>query len=252
MRLDINASVLVIDDDQNFIQLLATLLADIGIQQIRSTTEPQAAFEIIQQERPDLAIIDYDLKHPNYNGISIGKYLKEHHPECPMIFMTSHFTTDVYRECRPLTPSSFMNKDLSHLKIMQAVDIALFHHKPAVLEDSKSAKPDIPFLQTEHFFFKVGDKYQSFRIKEVQYFFAKDKLTYAKIQNRNYPTSVQLKVIEEVLYPKFLRIHKSYLIQRSQIERVLPKENKVQVNEELLPIGYAYRKAFLRDLKVLK
>lgn len=77
-------------------------------------------------------------------------------------------------------------------------------------------------------------------------------MTYARIAKRNYPTNVQLKVLEESLGPLFIRCHKKYLVNQELISSINVKEDRIDVGGESLPIGYAYRKAFLDRLNLLK
>ena len=77
-------------------------------------------------------------------------------------------------------------------------------------------------------------------------------MTFARVDKRNFPTSVQLKTLEDELFPKFLRIHKSYLVNVDFIDAINTRDDKVEVMGESLPIGYSHRKSFLEQLKLLK
>lgn len=88
--------------------------------------------------------------------------------------------------------------------------------------------------------------------KEIDMFFAKDKIVFAKVDKRNYPTSINLKKLEHELNHTFIRIHKSYLINKLKIKSIHFREDKVEVGEEQLPIGYAYKKAFLKKVRLMK
>lgn len=54
------------------------------------------------------------------------------------------------------------------------------------------------------------------------------------------------------LTPAFHRIHKKYLINVNRIDYIYPKDSIVEIGSESLPIGYAYRKAFLKRMNLLK
>ena len=86
----------------------------------------------------------------------------------------------------------------------------------------------------------------------MEYFFSDQKLTYAKVEQRNFPTSVQLKTLEKDFAPIFLRIHKSYLVNVKMIESLNPGESTLVVGGQMLPIGYAYKKVFFEQLQLLK
>ncbi|MBK9492126.1 MAG: LytTR family transcriptional regulator, partial [Haliscomenobacter sp.] len=96
------------------------------------------------------------------------------------------------------------------------------------------------------------DVYKHIAIDEIAFFYANGKMTFAKVNKRNFPTNVQLKTLEEELFPKFLRMHKTYLINVAFIESINLKKARVEIAEEHLPMGYAYRKEFIERLKLLK
>ena len=106
---------------------------------------------------------------------------------------------------------------------------------------------------TQQLFFKVGDTYKAISVPEIAYFYADQKMSYAKIGGRSYPTSVQLKVLEDELHPwGFVRTHKSYVLNIKHIESFNLSEASILINGETLPIGYAFKKTFMNSLKLLK
>ncbi len=110
----------------------------------------------------------------------------------------------------------------------------------------------MPYFISSQLFLKIGDMYKAIDVESIDYFYADNKLTYARVGNRNFPTNVQLKVLACELGPKFLRSHKKYLINVDSIESILIKDGKIKIGKELLPIGYAYRKPFLEQIHLLK
>lgn len=123
-----------------------------------------------------------------------------------------------------------MSKEISHFKLQQAIDLALLHSGMPVWAPLVAERT--PYVSHANFFFKIGDIYKSIFVKEIAYFFADQKLNYARVGQRNFPTSVQLKTLEHEFGAQFVRIHKSYLVNVSMIESINPGENSVFINEE--------------------
>lgn len=107
-------------------------------------------------------------------------------------------------------------------------------------------------INNDRVFFKVGSQYKPVNCKDISYFFAEARVIYGRVNNRNLATYVQLKSLETLLYPIFLRCHKKYIVNISQVEAILLKDSKVKINGTFIPIGQAYRKAFLQNLCLLK
>lgn len=200
----------------------------------------------------DLYLIDISLSDSK-SGIQLAEEIRRQQSNVPIIYLTANYTDDYYTLARHTRPSSFMNKELSKLKLHQAIDLALLA-QPAVEEKTTIPTNNIPPNISEHnFYFRIGDSFKAIPVKEVAYFYADNKMSYAKIGTRSYPTSVQLKTLEEELPSgDFVRIHKSYIVNTRQIEAIYPGESTVSINGESLPIGYAYRKEFMAILRLLK
>lgn len=166
------------------------------------------------------------------------------------------YTEDDYEQSKHTRPSSFLSKELSTLTLRQAIDLALLNYEdhgrsaPHSIEHTSQRPPKIT---PNHFFFKIGDSYKAIPLEKIAYFYADKKMSYAKMDGRSCPTSIQLKVLEEELQELgFIRVHKTYLVNIKHIETIHPRDSVVTVAGENLPIGYTYRKPFLEMLTLLK
>lgn len=258
----------VIEQDASFSKLLRILLNDIGLTQIQTIDYANSTLTIFDNIQSDVLFIDADVTLAQKKGVEIGYWLRQHGIHLPLVFITSHLKEYDPEPFIQLQPVSFMSTDLSLLKLLKTLELVSLQQENAMLHqqmiDQQTFHPQPPFKsqtpvshQTSEadtqIFFKVGDNYKAISVTEVAYFYADQKMSYAKIGSRSYPTSVQLKKLEDELQPwGFVRTHKSYLLNVKHIESFHPGEASVLINHETLPIGYAYRKLFLTSLKLLK
>jgi DNA-binding LytR/AlgR family response regulator len=253
MHLDINTRILLVEDNPGFIQLLEILLRDIGFKQIQIAQNYEAGQQAFKEFQPDICILDIDLGKGLRSGIQLAEYIRQIPANLPIIYLTSNYTEDYYQLTRHTKPSSFLNKELSRFKLEQAIDIALMHRNETTDGNHQTtATMEVPVITHQQCFFKIGDIYKAIPIKEIMYFYADNKLTYARVGVRNYPTNVQLKTLEDEFPAIFARIHKTYLVNVEHISAIHPKEGTVVVNNETLPIGYTFKNAFLRRLNLLR
>ena len=251
MQLSESVKLLLVDNDPVFLQVLQLLLADMGLSQVATATDAASGLEAFRAFEPDLCLLDVYLGQTLRAGVSLGEKIRLHAPQVPIIFLSDFCGPDCYDRCRHVMPSGFISKDLSKHKLYQALDLVLlqqqYHRQPAKPDENPSAQPLLKKI-----FFKVGDIFKSIPIEQVTFFYADNKLTFARVGQRSYPSSVQLKTLERELAPLFARTHKSYLVNTSLIESINPKEGTVVLAGETLPIGYAYRHEFLEGLKLLR
>jgi len=246
-----NATILIVEDNSAFVQLLQLMLEAIDAKHIMSANDYHSAIQAIESHHIDIIIVDIELGKGR-NGIMFVEEVRNRGIQLPIIYMTSNYSDEYYNYARHTCPSSFMNKDLSHLKLRQAIDIALM---PPPFAEGQESTPAFktPYITHKQLFFKVGDIYKAIPTEQIAYFYADQKMSFAKVEARSYPTNIQLKILEhELLDLGFLRVHKSYVVNSKYIEMINPGESSLCINGETLPIGHAYRKSFLSALKLLK
>lgn len=243
--------ILVVEDNITFYELIRLLLQEIGIYNCYSAANFTSGIEIFEKVRPNICLVDIDLGKGEKTGINFVEKIREVDADVPVIYLTSNYSEEYYYKCRHTHPSSFMNKELSRFKLFQAIDIAM-SQLPDLNPKTATIKPLPLYVAPSNFFFKVGDVYKSIPVDQVSYFFSDNKLNYARVDQRNFPTSVQLKTIADEFHPSFVRIHKSYLVNVKMISDIRPGDSTVQINGESLPIGYAYKKSFFDHIHLLK
>ncbi|MBC6994259.1 response regulator transcription factor [Neolewinella lacunae] len=247
-----DATILVVEDDHRFVNLLTLLLNQMSFHKLHYAVTYEEALRAIEDEEDiDLLLIDIHLG-PGRNGIMLAEELRRRHIQTPIIYLTSNHTEEYYAYARHTRPAGFLSKELSRVKVYQAIDIALMPtFDPDKNRDGENAAH--PTAQQHSLYFKVGDVFKTIPLNQVAYFYADQKMSIAKVGSRSYPTSTQLKTLEgELPELGFLRIHKSYLINTQLIETINLGESSITINGETLPIGNTYRKEFLAALKMLK
>lgn len=95
--------VLVVDDDEDFRRQLSMQLEAAGYAVIAANGEA-AAEKILEETRPDLAVVDLMMEHAD-GGFVLSYRLKKRYPDVPVVMVTGvvhetghDFTTDTAAE----------------------------------------------------------------------------------------------------------------------------------------------------------
>jgi DNA-binding NtrC family response regulator len=83
--------VLIVDDEPNAIRVLSVILKEEGYHVLESMNV-DSAVGIIHNEEVDAIITD--LKMPDKDGFELFKYVSEHHPNMPVMFLTAYGTVE--------------------------------------------------------------------------------------------------------------------------------------------------------------
>jgi two-component system NtrC family response regulator len=108
-------SILVVDDEPNFLLLLDRLLTKNGFY-VRTTSDASQALNLVDQENFDVAILDIQM-FP-INGITLLAELSKRSPSTKVIMITAYPTADIRDNCVKNGAALLLTKpvDIDHLK----------------------------------------------------------------------------------------------------------------------------------------
>ena len=136
--------ILVVDDNQELLVLMARLLEDAGYQVI-SANRGRAAIDGARFKPPALAVIDLLL--PDMMGQQVAETLRRTNPKLPLIFVTGVFKAGRHAlEARgKFGPVGYFEKPFESQKLLEAVKkvIPLETARAPVAADPFDVEPDV-------------------------------------------------------------------------------------------------------------
>jgi diguanylate cyclase (GGDEF)-like protein len=101
-------SILLVDDDSMVVRILSRILADFT--PLRFATSGRAALKLARESAPDLVLLDVDM--PELSGFEVCKTFKSDPAlsEVPIIFITSHESTQLEAKGLELGAADFISK----------------------------------------------------------------------------------------------------------------------------------------------
>ncbi|WP_226753077.1 diguanylate cyclase [Marinomonas algarum] len=127
------ADILIIDDDTAVVMALNKALKKIG--RIRFATEAKQAFLMIEENYPDLILLDVEL--PDIRGLEVCSMLKNN-PETehiPVLFITSHTEMGFEEKVFDVGAADYIGKPLQPRVVAARVQTHLdYHHAISLLE----------------------------------------------------------------------------------------------------------------------
>lgn len=87
MNENINKKILVVDDDSDYLSQLKFQIEKFGFDVITADSQKEGA-EIIENQRPDLAIIDLMMENMD-SGFILAHKIKQKYPDLPIIIATA-------------------------------------------------------------------------------------------------------------------------------------------------------------------
>lgn len=229
-------SVLIVEDEPLIADDLSFCLEDLGIDYVDVALRYDDAEQKIAQKEFDLALLDVNLSGDR-DGIQLANFINRQ-SRTPFIFVTSYYDTETLNRAKDTNPYGYILKPFDKEEIK--VNIEMAFHKIALNFTQKDDK----------FFVKDKDGLLPIAPTDILYVEAFDN--YAKVftSNEHYIVSHTLKSIESKLIPYgFERVHKSYLINFSEISRI--GEGNIFFGETAIPLGRAYKRSFMSKINLL-
>ncbi len=228
----------IIDDEPLAIELLDSYVAKTSFLKLTgSYSSALEAMKDVTKEPVDIAF--FDIQMPGISGMEFARFTET---ETRIIFTTafSEYALEGYR----VDALDYLLKPITYTNFLVATKKALkwFEMKQSSSEKDVSTTNE---QQEEQMFVKADHKLIRILFKDILYIEGwKD---YVKIHLKNKPHPIlslmSMKGLEETLPPtKFIRIHRSYIIQKNKIDSI--SKNRVKIGDKELPIGESYKEEF--------
>ena len=231
---------IVIDDDSTA-RLIVNQLCTTS-DQVSVIEEFSSAIDAIKYlNSNDVDLIFLDIHMPSFSGFDFIQTLKSP----PKIILTTsdkNFALQAFEyECvvdylvKPITKERF-NKSLNKL---------------TAFEQAKTFKEiDEPIKESTFIYVSVDRRLVKINIPEIYFVEAKGDYISIKTQNKNYVVHSTLKKIEDKLPSAlFLRIHRSFIINVSQIIDI--EDNSVLIQKSVIPISRSNKSELMKRLNLL-
>jgi DNA-binding LytR/AlgR family response regulator len=228
----------IIDDEPLAIELLESYVAKTSF--LKLTGSYSSAIEAMQDSTTQsVDMIFLDIQMPEISGMEFARFIKD---DTRIIFTTafSEYALEGYR----VDALDYLLKPITYSKFLEASKKALkwFEMKKSASDTTTTEKHR---QEEEQMFVKADHKLIRILFKDILYIEGwKD---YVKIHLKDKPHPIlslmSMKGLEETLpSTKFIRIHRSFIIQKNKIDSI--SKNRVTIGKKELPIGESYKEEF--------
>lgn len=228
---------LIVDDEPIARDIIRTYCAHLPYLRVAGTCgSALEARTMLMQQKVDIVFLDINM--PVMDGISFLKTLKAP-PQ--IIFTTAYkeYAVDAF----DLAACDYLLKPFSLERFIVAVDKALEKLNPAgsTLNAAGDSNED------DFLFLKADGKIYKIMHDDLLYAEANGNYTKVRTTQHTLLPAMTFSGFEELVSKsKFLRIHRSFIINKSKIDHI--EGNRVFIQNTEIPIGSNYREQFLKQI----
>ena len=112
-------SILAVDDEQNLLELLITVLGKRGFK-VKTALNGLEALKLLDQESFQLALLD--MKMGPLNGVQLLKEIKDRRPVIKVIMMTAYPTSETRMKASENGASAYLTKPVDLQKLVDTIN----------------------------------------------------------------------------------------------------------------------------------
>lgn len=229
---------MIIEDQPPAQRVLKKYIDDIGNMELKATfADALQAMDFLKTQPIELIFLDIHL--PKISGIDFLKALAHK----PHVILTTAFS-DYALESYEYDVVDYLLKPFSFERFVQAVSKVPPKKSELVKSENQienSPSPDVIFIKSGYEHIKID-------VADIRFIQSDADYTEIHTVEKKYLSQEPLRYWEEHLDPKkFVRIHKSYILNISKIQKIIG--NQVRLDEKTnLPIGRAYKEGFMQHV----
>jgi len=203
-----------------------------GLSVIDTTDDPARAMQVCSENRIDLIFLDVHL--PEINGFEFLDTLKRK----PKVIVTTSDETSAIQAFDNKV-NDFLLKPIKYSRFIMAIN-----------KVRDEFIQELPEEERDHFYVKIDGRLVRINHDSLMVIEARGDYIYLKTENKNYLVHSTLKAIQTKLPEnKFLKVHRSYIINRDKIVDI--EDNSILIEQNVVPISRSNKEFVMSTLNVL-
>lgn len=246
--MDTLIKILVVEDEMIIGAKISMQLTSLGYEVTGILPRGEDAILQVQQNKPDMVLLDINLKG-KFDGIETARQIQQL-MDVPIIYLTANSDEATFNRAKTTRPAAFISKPFKQLDLQRAIELTIIRMAE---EETGSALTtatgeEQPFILSDRIFVRHKEKMVKIMIADILFIEADRNYSRIFISGKEYLLSITLKTIEEKLPVQlFIRIHRSYIINLSQVDEVA--ESHVMIAQKAIPVSAGMKENLLQRIQ---
>ncbi|NHF59462.1 response regulator transcription factor [Flavobacteriaceae bacterium TP-CH-4] len=239
------ARILIVEDDMIIGANLSLQLTKLGYEVTGIESRGEAAISNVKEHIPDLLLLDINLKG-SLDGIETAKAIRKY-VDLPIIYLTANTDDATFEKAKETHPKAFITKPFNRLNLQRT--IALVLEQPKEGSGTGRLHLDIEVL-SDRFFVRHHGKMEKLLFDEILYIEADRNYSTIFTAKGNYVLTSTLKTMEERLpTTQFVRVHRSYMVNLSNVDIVA--DHHLEIGRTVIPLSKSHKEVFMSRIQLI-
>jgi len=240
--------ILVVEEDMVVGANISLQLTTLGYETSGIVPGGEDALLHVKQNHPDIILMDIQLKG-SLDGIETAKEIQKGY-NIPIIYLTTNTDDALFNKAKETKPVTFITKPFKKIDLKHAVELATTKIKSNGSAIVTSSGIESTLVLNDRIFVKNHERMVKIFIKDILYIIAERNYTRIFSKDKEYLLVMTLKDLDKKLpIEHFLRIHRSYIINLSQVDEVAGTH--VVIANKAIPLSKSLRGNLLNRLQTI-
>jgi len=242
--------ILMVEDDMIIAADISMQLTKFGYEVIGICTRGEDALKTIENNRPDLILMDIVLTG-KMNGIEAAQVILENF-QIPLIFLTSNSDDATFQQAITAKPYAFISKPFQKSDLERTIKLTL--RRIAVEQESLPLNEvtDHVSAMNDRLFIRYKGQMVKVLLSEILYVEADRNYCKVNTEKQAYLLSVPLRNIESQLpSDKFMRVHRSFVVNLQRIDAISEYHEFLTIQSYRIPIARRTKEEVVKRLKMI-
>lgn len=240
--------ILIVEDEMIIAANTSLQLSNLGYEVSGIVARGEDALVHIEDNLPDIVLLDIQLKG-ELDGIDTAHKMQKHF-DIPIIYLTSNVDDANFERAKETKPYAFISKPFKKLDLQHAIELTANRILEDEIKASEEQASEPSFVLGDRIFVRHNDKIVKIIIADILYIEADRNYCRIHSKGKIFLLVVTLKDIEKKL-PKeyFVRVHRSYIVNLSQIDEVAAKH--LVIARKVIPLSKSLRIHLMTRLQTI-
>ncbi|WP_194776779.1 LytR/AlgR family response regulator transcription factor [Pararhodonellum marinum] len=239
--------ILIVEDELVIAEDLKDILEEMGYEVCGIAVSAREALAMIEEKSPDLALLDIHIKGGK-DGIALAAEINEHY-HLPFIMLTSYSDMQTLNRAKEVHPYGYLVKPYNEKDILACIEMSMANFAKEQAKKSHEENQE-DFVLKDSMFIRTNGMLVKLKLDEIIYFEADANYTQVHTKSKKYVIRSILKELEGKLDAnRFVRIHKSFLINLEEIDSI--QSESVQIAGKEIPISRNQYSWLLHQIRML-
>ncbi len=241
--------ILVVEDEMIIAANISLQLTKLGYEVTGIVSRGEEALVHIKNNTPDMVLMDIQLKG-SIDGVETATIMQEEY-DIPIIYLTANSDDINFNRAKSTHPFAFISKPFKNQDLQRAIELTAHQIQCKIPSDNTlTSKNQNGFILSNCIFVRHNEKMVKVSIENILYVEAERNYCRIYTKSKEYLLVITLKDIDEKLPSKhFLRIHRSFIVNISQIDEVATSH--VIIAKKAIPISKSLKEELLNRLHTI-